>query len=582
MPKAYSYIRFSSAIQQKGDSLKRQTTLREEYLAQHPELDLDTTLNLTDLGVSAYDKSNITKGALGHFLTAVKEGKIEQGSYLLVESLDRLSRAQVMDALEVFLSILNAGITIVSLTDGMVYSRQDVNDNFTNLIMSIVIMSRATEESATKSKRIRRNWDVKRENIDKKRLTARCPYWMKPTSDATGFELIPERVEVVKRIFGMAKDGIGNSTITKRLNEEGIAPFSSKTDGWNISYIQKIFSSKAVYGEFQMHLQRNGEITSAYEPIANYYPAIMGKEEWLLVNSIRVGRRTRGGVSKGKNLSNLFSGLLRCGYCAGSMVMGGYVNKKPDGTRREAKYVACSHARRGMGCRFIQWDYAELELQIIKFCRSVDFAAAMNKNSTGSAEIENAQKKAISIEVEIAVQESKLNNLLIAIEDNKDATPKTIMRRISEIEAELASLKNEKELAEFNAARLASNAATHSLQQDAIAELTKQLKKLDGTELHDLRIRLSERLKRAILQIYLYPIGSWLSDEKRKLQEIEFPKLGYSKRQIKKYHDSLDAASIKANRFMFIFFENGENLRVSENNVLHNFNLLSIDEYLKQ
>ena len=95
MPKAYSYIRFSSAIQLKGDSLKRQTSLREEYLAKHPELELDTTLNLSDLGVSAYDRSNITKGALGRFLQAVKDGKIARGSYLLVESLDRLSRAQV-------------------------------------------------------------------------------------------------------------------------------------------------------------------------------------------------------------------------------------------------------------------------------------------------------------------------------------------------------------------------------------------------------------------------------------------------------------------------------------------------------
>ena len=581
MPKAYSYIRFSSAVQFKGDSLKRQTTLREEYLAQHPELELDTTLNLNDLGVSAYDRSNITKGALGHFLQAVNDGKIAHGSYLLVESLDRLSRAQVVDALQVFLKIVNDGITIVSLSDGMVYSREDIDKNFTNLMMSILVMSRATEESATKSRRIRRNWDSKRANVSEKRLTARCPYWMRPTSDAIGFELIPERVAVVKRIFNLAKEGVGNSTITKRLNEEGVLPFSSKTDGWHVSYIQKMLSSKAVYGEFQMHLQREGKIESVGEPIPNYYPAIMSKEEWLLVNTIRAGRRTRCGVSKGKHLSNLFSGLLRCGYCGGSMVMGGYVNKKSDGSKREAKYVACSNARRGLGCRFVQWDYSELELQIIRFCRSVDFAAVLGRNSSSSAEIEEAQKKVINIDEEIASCESNLKKLVAAIESCESEAPQSLVKRISEIEVRLNNLKSEKEIAERNAIRLASDAATQSRQHNAIVELIEQLQILDGSKLHDLRIRLSERIKRAITQIQLFPVGSWISDDKRKhLEPILFSEFGYHQARIKKSFDGVIAASTKANRFLSIFFANGEHLRVGSEDVMHNMRRISIDEYL--
>ena len=106
MPKAYSYIRFSTPEQLKGSSLPRQIELSERYIQTH-QLELDTTLNLRDLGVSAFDRSNVTKGSLGIFLKLVQQGKIEPGSYLLVESLDRLSRAQVMDALQIFLEILN-------------------------------------------------------------------------------------------------------------------------------------------------------------------------------------------------------------------------------------------------------------------------------------------------------------------------------------------------------------------------------------------------------------------------------------------------------------------------------------------
>src|ERR1700690_1772088 len=129
MPKAYSYIRFSSTKQQRGDSLKRQTDLRDQYLLQHPDLELDTSLGLEDLGVSAYDKSNITKGALGAFLGHVEEGKIPRGSFLLVESLDRLSRIQPIDALPIFLGVINAGITIVTLFDNQVHSRESITAN---------------------------------------------------------------------------------------------------------------------------------------------------------------------------------------------------------------------------------------------------------------------------------------------------------------------------------------------------------------------------------------------------------------------------------------------------------------------
>ncbi len=582
MAKAYSYIRFSSAIQQKGDSLKRQTNLREEYLNEHPDLELDTTLNMTDLGISAYDKSNITKGALGHFLDLVKNGKIDRGSYLLVESLDRLSRAQVMDALEVFMGILNAGITIVSLADGIEYSRNDVDNNFTNLMMSIVVMSRATEESATKSRRIRRNWDNKRENISTKRLTLRCPYWMRPTNDKTGFELINENAEIVKTIFKMSKDGIGNSSIAKRLNEECVKHFSKKSNGWHESYIHKILNSKSVYGEFQMHTQRDGVIKSVDEPIENYYPAIMSKEEWHLCKSIRVERRTRGGVSKGKHLSNLFSGLLLCGYCHGSMVMGGTVKKMADGSQRTSRYVACHNARRGLGCKFTQWNYTDLEKQVIEFCRSVDFLSVIKKNNVGVENLENAEKKIIGLDIEIDNQKSKLKNLFSIIEGGSDQIPKSIIERIYEIESEIEKLNNEKKAAELKVSKLKSDAATNSFQQDAINELSEQLSTFSGNELHDLRIRLSQRIKRSIKNIYLHPLGSWISDDKRKVKEAELMEFGFSDIEISRYFNELELSVSKVNRYMMVIFENGDTLRVSSNNVMRNFKTMTIDEYFKK
>src|SRR4051794_17399302 len=100
--KAYSYIRFSTPEQLKGDSLRRQLQLSRDYALQHG-LELDEELK--DIGVSAFKGKNRTDGALGRFINLVREGKIEPGSVLLVESLDRLSRDQILAALSQFSEI---------------------------------------------------------------------------------------------------------------------------------------------------------------------------------------------------------------------------------------------------------------------------------------------------------------------------------------------------------------------------------------------------------------------------------------------------------------------------------------------
>ena len=116
MPRCYSYIRFSTPEQLKGDSLARQLRMAEEY-AKEKGLILDDALKLIDLGKSAYSGEHRKHGALGVFLKAVEEGRVPKGSVLLVESLDRLSRETVMAALTQFLSIIKSGIKIVTLAD---------------------------------------------------------------------------------------------------------------------------------------------------------------------------------------------------------------------------------------------------------------------------------------------------------------------------------------------------------------------------------------------------------------------------------------------------------------------------------
>ena len=118
LAKVYSYTRFSTPEQASGDSSRRQSDAALRW-AKGKGLELDAALSLTDEGVSAYRGGNVEEDrGLGAFLFACREGLIERGSYLLVESLDRISRMTPRRVQRLLDDIVDAGVTIVTLNDG--------------------------------------------------------------------------------------------------------------------------------------------------------------------------------------------------------------------------------------------------------------------------------------------------------------------------------------------------------------------------------------------------------------------------------------------------------------------------------
>src|SRR5690348_834627 len=102
--KAWSYIRLSSAAQTKGHGKKRQMEDSAQYCLDH---DLDLQEELYDKARSAFHGHNRKAGTAFHrFLTAIADGTVPPKSVLVVESLDRLDRRGVADALRNLLAIL--------------------------------------------------------------------------------------------------------------------------------------------------------------------------------------------------------------------------------------------------------------------------------------------------------------------------------------------------------------------------------------------------------------------------------------------------------------------------------------------
>lgn len=353
-PLAFSYVRFSTPEQQKGDSLRRQLVMAEDYADRHG-LDLDRTLTFRDLGVSAFRGANAEVGRLAEFLESIRAGLVPVGSYLLVESLDRISRQSARRAMRMLEEICDAGVKLVTLSDNRVYTKENLDNDPTSLLMSLLTFIRANEESSTKSRRLSAAWANKRSNAKDRPITSRCPAWL--ILDAGRFKVIPEHGAVVRRIFKLARGGAGQHRITQLLNEERVPTFG-RAKFWQRSYVVKILSNSAVTGTLTPHRieYRDGKKTRVpLDPIPNYYPQIITAADFAALNAHQTESRA---PSRGRHanapLSNLLAGLAACPRCGGTMTL---TNK---GSRARKKFV-CAKAKAGAKCKYQSVTYEDVE-----------------------------------------------------------------------------------------------------------------------------------------------------------------------------------------------------------------------------
>ena len=326
-PVAYSYVRFSTPEQAEGDSLRRQTEAAAAWCERNG-VKLDTSLTLHDLGKSAFrGKHRDDKAALGAFIRLAEEGKIPPNSYLLIERLDRLTREDVNDALEMFLRLKKL-VRIVQLSPVEVI--HDRHSHAMQLMMALVELMRGRDESQAKSERGLSAWGQKRKlaRQDGKLLTRRVPAWF----DLIGGELRinEQRAKVIASIFKMSADGLGLSGIVRKLTADKVPAFgdfnvvkvkdSTRTrrqakDGaplgcgeWRRAYIKKILSDRRVLGEYTPRSIRDGADANP-KPVAGYFPRIVDDDAFYKARAAAADRKheTRGRTARGLNL---FKGLL--------------------------------------------------------------------------------------------------------------------------------------------------------------------------------------------------------------------------------------------------------------------------------
>jgi DNA invertase Pin-like site-specific DNA recombinase len=494
---AYSYVRFSTPQQLKGDSLRRQLEASERYVTENG-LVLDETLNLRDLGISAFRGKNVERGALGAFIKAIETGKVKEGSYLIVESLDRLSREEVIDALEIFLKIIRAGINIVTLVDNHLYSKASVKANFTELIISIAVMSRAHDESKMKSYRRTERWKKAKEQAREtgKKITRKIPFWLSLPERDGEFVVKELESQVVKRIFELASNGYGYTKISQHLNQNGIQPPGSSSS-WCTSTVGTMIRNKTVLGHLEM---KDGVIE-------NYYPAVIALEEWTAAQPKAIPKR-RSSARK----ANLFTGLLYCGDCGGRM----QVDSTTDHEKGTTSRMVCQRSRRGQGCQITPWRMHDFERSFLKFVHEVDVGSLLGKPSidpTLGLQIDALTQQITEIE-------SKIENLLDAIESGGAAS---LAKRIQEYEIDIVRLKKDRGLKVFEYQQQFNIDEKMNASIRAVGDFYLRLQVAASEEESvELRYRLAAVIAAVVERIDVYPRSLKLDDSDIEMEQRKF------------------------------------------------------------
>lgn len=505
--KVYSYLRFSDARQSAGSSADRQAQYAAKW-AKDRGLTLDETLSLRDEGLSAFHQHHVKQGALGTFLRAVDDGRIPHGSVLVVEGLDRLSRAEPIQAQAQLAQIVNAGITVVTASDGREYNRERLKANPMDLVYSLLVMIRAHEESDTKSKRvkaaIRRLCEQWQSGAYRGLIrNGKDPNWLEWRDGA--WHVIPARVEAIRAAINLYKAGHGSIAIVERLNAAGLRVTGS---GTTASHLYKVFRLAALIGTKVLAI--DGKDYS----LACYYPAILSQEEYDELQALGQSRFRRKG--KGE-IPGIITGLriTHCGYCGSAMVAQNLMGRGRDeqgNVRNSHRRLACCSQQAKRHCPIgSSTSVAPIEQALLHYCSDQMNLNRLLDNSDVDQPVRERLATARARVTELEKQLERLTNILL---QDDDAVPMTLLRKVRELEEAIAQARLEASSAEAALTLVTRKAPAAA---DAWKVLVKGIEAMD----YDARMQARQLVADTFSRIVVYHRGIQLTEYGHKSPNLD-------------------------------------------------------------
>ena len=298
-----------------------------------------------DDGVSAFRGKNFSnESALGEFLRLVENGSVKQGSVLVIENMDRLSRQSILPCLSKFTDIISKGVSIGVISQNRIFDVKSITENPMELILVLVEFSRANNESLTKSNRSKSVIQARIERVKKGEKVWFGPYkpsWIISLKN-NKFVLDDKRVAIVRDIFKRYLRGQSCNSIANELNQARVATLRKFPNGiWTNSTVADLLRNKNVIGWFGINDQE----------FDNYFPALISAADYKKVQArLEFNVKSRGGSKYGL-VRNLFKGLVFCAECGQvpELKLGTYRNVK-GGLQHYAHYI-CRGVKQHTGCK---------------------------------------------------------------------------------------------------------------------------------------------------------------------------------------------------------------------------------------
>lgn len=455
----YSYSRVSRTSQAEiGLGLQRQQELIKNFLKDKPEYKLVNTIQ--DAGVSGFTGDNVLDGAgLGCFINQVKAGAIPEDSLLIVESVDRISRGGIRAARKIFSTLLDNKVNVALLKMGIIVKHDDVNDISSELLLSVGAYL-GFLESQQKSERIKKTFDLQREQASNgKKIKIAVRPWLKLSEDQLSFEILPEPLATLKRLFDLKLSGLGVLKIAQMLNDDGTPPLSGKV--WNATTVTNHLKHRSVIGEYhpKVVVMKDGKKkrVPAPSPILNYYPQVISSDIFLATQSTFI-KANATKVRANVNFHNLFKGFIKCKCCGGSL---GWQQGVNVGGKTYEPRLYCNTRKVGkLNCEQKTFYYPQLETGLVNLLSHLDYSKlADTKDYSNDIQI---------LEGELLTADKKIENFTHGIGLAEDLTTITLLTgklQAEQRERESIAIK----LSELRSKAIDSTSDTNLIDVDTVS-----------------------------------------------------------------------------------------------------------------
>lgn len=482
--KCYSYIRWSSDKQAKGTTLERQLKTAQE-IADDNKLEL---VEIIDSGISAFKGKNTKDGELGRFIDAVHNGLIPSKSWLVVENLDRLSREDILSAQRLFMTLLECGLTVVTGMDKKIYTKQSVTANPMELMYSILLFSRAHDESNIKSIRTNKHATIligkhnEGERINGYAIAIKSVgtnMWWSDCSDGS-VKKHPVYFAIAQEMVRMALDGIGSFAITKYLNATYPAPLpktkldEGKTGIWSLNRANQFFVSRTLLGEKRI------TIDGAEHILKDYYPAVCSEDTFYKMRAMRQGRNIK---PEHTDKVYLFLGrdIIKCGHCGAKMTSHTSNENKEKGKYNKFRYKCSSGANATGKCRAWTFNAIWLDDVVVRLAANHIF-----RPHNKAQDFDLALK---GLEANLTDKQLQIDNLIKVIMSG--VTTAAIPKQIAELESQVEQLSSAIETGKLNR----QNVLTEEVEWGEVDERV-----LDYHQ-HELRQALKEKIRASVKKV---------------------------------------------------------------------------------